>query len=166
MMLVCAHAKSSRMASISRWSGCKGQAADRSGHGHACRLVDVDAVDGFGIDFFDRDGQGFALDDARQPLAFFTRSIVWSRAGRECGILRGESPPQPLPARRERRGRPRRPRRPPWRRWRGQPVRSGFRTPASCSMRILRAAGESSRSSASGSIKISCIAKNECRSSC
>jgi hypothetical protein len=46
------------MASMSRWSGASWKGADGGQHGQARGLVDVDAVDGGGVDLGDGDGEG------------------------------------------------------------------------------------------------------------
>ncbi len=49
--------------------GCDGEALDGVEHGEAGGLVDVDAVDGFGVDFGDGDSEGDLADLAVELFA-------------------------------------------------------------------------------------------------
>ena len=56
--------------------GGDGEALDGVEHGEARGLVDVDAVDGFGIDFCDGDGEGHFADLAVEVLALLAGELL------------------------------------------------------------------------------------------
>src|SRR5438105_11154298 len=56
--------------------GCDGEALDRSQHGNARGLVDVDAIDGLGIDFGDRDSESALADTAVELFALFAGELL------------------------------------------------------------------------------------------
>ena len=56
--------------------GGGGEALDGGEHGEARGLVDVDAVDGGGVDFGDRDGEGHAADALVEALAVFAGELL------------------------------------------------------------------------------------------
>ncbi len=57
-------------------------------HGDLRCLVDVDAVDGDGIDFFDGNGDGLLLDDFGESLAVFAQELLGVAQAADAGVLR------------------------------------------------------------------------------
>ncbi len=55
--------------------GLEGEAGDGGEHGDARGLVDVDAVDGLGVDLGDGDGEGDAADAAVELFALFAGEL-------------------------------------------------------------------------------------------
>jgi len=56
--------------------GAVGELLDGEEHGEAGGLVDVDAVDGFGVDFGDREAEGEGADLAIEALALFAGELL------------------------------------------------------------------------------------------
>ncbi len=71
--------------------GGDGEGVDGGEHGEAGGLVDVDAVDGLGVDFGDGDGDGGAADVLVEGLAVFAGELLGvleAGAGEGGGSLR------------------------------------------------------------------------------
>ena len=67
--------------------GCGCELEDGLCHRELGRLVDVNTVDGGGIDFFDGDGNGLLLDHFGEALAVFAQELFRVTQAADAGVL-------------------------------------------------------------------------------